>query len=117
MPDLEFYRKEMGISSTEELCSALCDTFLKTNRTYDFWVDWGKVARNSDDYAIQLRLLSTLRGKAKPAAYLKNLLKRHPEAAEAFPRLLAEHERRLTVLAANTQPFEYVDIDFSSLAC
>jgi type II restriction enzyme len=113
MADLDFYQRTIGISTIDELCEALCQTLLKTNRTYSFWVDWDKASRNTDNYKLQLGLLSTLRGSTNPRADFKKLLKRYPEVAEALPRLLAEHEHRLTIAVGKTPPFEYVDIDFS----
>jgi len=112
MADLGFYRRALGVATVDDLCDALCASLLKTNRTYGFWVDWDKVNRQTDDYSYQLGLLSVLRGSKRPKADLSKLLKRYPEVAEAFPRLLAEHEDQLTIAAGSEPPFEYVDIDF-----
>ncbi len=114
MADLDFYRRAIGVNTVDELCEAICASLLKTNRTYEFWVDWDKANRNSDEHKYQLGLLATLKGSDTPRKDLEKLLRRYPEVAAAFPRLLAEHENQLTVLTAKNPPFKYIDLDFST---
>ncbi len=114
MANLDFYRRAIGVNTVDELSDAICASLLKTNRTYDFWVDWDKANRNSNEYKYQLGLLATLKGSDTPRKDLERLLRRYPEVAEAFPRLLAEHENQLTVLSRQSHPFKYIDLDFST---
>ena len=114
MANLDFYRRAIGVNTVDELCDTICASLMKTNRTYEFWVDWDKANRNSDECKCQLGLLATLKGSDTPRKDLEKLLSRYPEVAEAFPRLLAERENQLTVLSKKSYPFEYIDLDFST---
>ena len=114
MAELDFYRRAIGVNTVDELCDAICASLLKTNRTYEFWVDWDKANRNSDEYKYQLGLLATLKGSDTPRKDLEKLLRRYPEVAEALPRLLAERGNELTILSGQSHPFKYIDLDFAT---
>jgi len=63
-------------SSVDGLCEALCDTLIETNHTYDFFVNWTKVAQNRDIFKYEVALLKSLRNSSNPVADFRKLLGR-----------------------------------------
>jgi hypothetical protein len=62
MANLDFYKRELGISDTKSIADYLCSTCIETNHTYGFFVGWDKVNKNRDELKIQAALLGTLKG-------------------------------------------------------
>ena len=114
MADISFYRNNLNINDGNELEQFLCDTFVETNYTYSFFVDWEKVTKNRDVFRNELALLSSLRGSSNPSKQLRTLITKYPEVVRVFPLLLAERERILKVLRSIKPEYQYIVYDFRS---
>jgi len=113
MADLEFYKHQLNISNVDDLCKALCDTVIETNRTYDFFVNWTKVNQNREAFRYEVALLKSLRNSANPVIDLQNLLERYPEVVKVIPILLACRDGIIKVLNSIDPDIEYKSYDFS----
>lgn len=113
MANIEFYKKHLNLSSSEEILEYLCDTSIETNRTYDFFVDWDKVQRNRDELKHETALLNSLANSTKPKDDLSELIRRYPEVVRAIPILLAYREGIVRVLDAMEPVYTYKHINFT----
>jgi type II restriction enzyme len=113
MADLEFYRQHLGLSSVEDICKTLSDTLIETNHTYDFFVNWSKVAQNRDAFKYEVALLKSLRNSTKPADDLRGLLTRYPEVIKVIPILLACRDGIIKLLNSIEPDIRYKTFDFS----
>lgn len=59
---LDIY-KQMGLDDTNDVFTYFIDTLRYTNRTFEFYVDWGKVFLNVENIEIDLNILNYLIGK------------------------------------------------------
>lgn len=116
MANLEFYRQQLNISGLGELCKILSDTLIETNHTYDFFVNWSKVAQNRDTFKYEVALLKSLRNSSSPATDLGNLLSRYPEVVKVIPILLACRDGIIKVLNAIEPDIQYKSFNFSKNA-
>lgn len=113
MADLEFYKHQLNITSIDSLCEVLCDTFIETNHTYDFFVNWTKVAQNRNTFKYEVALLRSLQKSSNPTTDFRNLLGRYPEVIKVIPILLACREGIIKVLNSIEPDIEYKIFDFS----
>ena len=113
MANLDFYNRHLDISSLDSLCQVLCDTFIETNHTYDFFVNWVKVTQNRDAFKYEIALLKSLRNSTNAVNDLRNLLSRYPEVAKVVPILLAYRDGLIKVLDALEPDIRYKTFDFS----
>ncbi|HID15322.1 MAG TPA: hypothetical protein EYP16_00755, partial [Candidatus Atribacteria bacterium] len=62
-----------------------------SNRTYEYFVDWGKVKNVVSKYINELSLLNSLTkvDSSKREDYLRSLLEKYPKLAEVIPLLIA----------------------------
>ena len=116
MANLEFYRQQLNVSSLGELCMVLSDTLIETNHTYDFFVNWSKVAQNRDAFKYEVALLKSLRNSSSPATDLRDLLSRYPEVVKVIPILLACRDGLIKVLNAIEPDIQYKSFNFSKNA-
>lgn len=113
MANLAFYRQQLNVSSLDDVCKTLSDTLIETNHTYDFFVNWSKVAQNRDTFKYEVALLRSLRNSARPKADLRALLSRYPEVVKVIPILLACRDGIIKVLNAIQPDLKYKTFDFS----
>ena len=98
MAEINFYKKYLNINSVDELCETLCSSFIETNHTYKFFVNWSKALANRDAFKYELALLKSLRNSADPESDLHKLLVTYPEVIKVIPILLAFREGLVKVL-------------------
>lgn len=113
MADLDFYRQHLDVSSLEDICKTLSDTLIETNHTYDFFINWSKVAQNRDAFKYEMALLKSLRNSTRPTDDLRNLLTRYPEVIKVIPILLACRDGIIKVLNSIEPDIKYKTFDFS----
>jgi len=113
MADLEFYKRQLNVSSVDDLCQFLCDTLIETNHTYDFFVNWGKVAQNRDAFKYEVALLKSLRNSSNPVTDFRNLLEHYPEVVKVIPILLACRDGIIKVLNSIDPDIQYRSFNFS----
>ena len=86
MKELNYY-KERGLLSTNDVFQYLKKTFVHTNRTWDFYVDWKKVFSNYKKYKIEFNILNSLCDSKNFDKDLEELLIKYPEITEVFQHL------------------------------
>jgi len=113
MADLGFYKKHLNLSSVDEICKALTDTLIKTNYTYDFFVNWDKVINHTEKYKYQLALLQSMNNSKNPAKDFRELIVKYPEVIRVIPVLLACRDGLLKVLNSLENDLKYKSYDFN----
>lgn len=113
MANLDFYKCQLNISNIDDLCEILCDTLIETNHTYDFFVNWTKVAQNRDVFKYEAALLKSLRNSSNPVADFQKLLERYPEVIKVIPILLACRDGIIKVLNSMEPDIQYKSFNFS----
>jgi len=98
MACLEVYRRVLNTPDTDAICRLFLETVLPTNRTHDFFVDWGKVAKNVERFKFEIAILDTICGSNHVEADLKEALRREPQITTVLPLIIAVRDMRLEVL-------------------
>ncbi len=97
----------------EEKFNELISTFKSSIKTWDYFVNWGKVNANCRNVEIALNKLNYLLGKDDLREELSILLNDSPDVVKAFPILLAVRERKLSVIDRDDKSVE--EFDFNSI--
>jgi len=116
MADLSFYKQNLNASTVDEICKALSDTLIETNYTYDFFVNWSKVANNRDAFKYEIALLKSLKNSSEPVTDFRNLLAKYPEVIKVIPILLACRDGLLKVLKSIETGLQYETFNFSQIS-
>lgn len=116
MAKIETYAALPNIKDMKNLVDLFMATLVETNRTYDFFVDWGKVRRNVDALKVEIGILSSVVGTREPIAELRAVLKRYPEAAKAIPILIAIRDEQFKVLEDIEADSKYAEFNFGKLS-
>ena len=113
MAELNFFTKQLNVSTIDSLCKLLTDTLIETNHTYDFFVNWSKVTKNRDTFKYEISLLKSLRNSSNPVTDFRNLLTKYPEVIKVIPILLACRDGLIKVLNSIEADLHYKSFDFS----
>jgi len=113
MADIDFYKKHLNLSTTDEICEALIETLIETNYTYDFFVNWNKVVRNRDSFKYELALLKSMKNSPQPIPDFQDLLTKYPEVIKVIPIMLACRDGILKVLNSIEAGLQYKTFDFT----
>lgn len=97
----------------EEKFNELIGTFKSSIKTWDYFVNWGKVNANCRNVEIALNKLNYLLGKDDLREELSILLNDSPDVVKAFPILLAVRERKLSVIDRDDKSVE--EFDFNAI--
>lgn len=106
--------KIAGVSSTEEYINLFFKTLMKTNQTYDYFVDWKKIKEKVRKYVKEISLLNSLT-KIEPEERkreLKEIFKRYPETIPVIPSIIALREQNISILEIGERAL-YKTFDFS----
>lgn len=96
----------------------LTNSFIESNRTYSYFVNWDKVNRNISDIEISLNILNTIIGKENIKEELRKILSKYPEVIEVFPILVAirleekKGKRELLLCKINEGVISQIKINF-----
>ena len=109
-----FYNKVLGINGIDEVTSMFLSTLINTNRTHEFFVDWGKIINNINKYKIEFSILDTLIHSKKFNSDLNNILNKYPEVLPVIPILIAARDLELNVINEfSVDEINIVKYDFS----
>lgn len=92
--------KKLGFNTLEEYNKEFNDTLLKTNQTYDFFVDWEKVFNKLKESVIEIQILNSL-NKVKDEEIVpafEKIITDYPEVVSILPLILAVRDKDITVL-------------------
>ncbi len=99
----------------EDIIINFLETLIKTNRTYNFFVNWDKIRKNIDTYKIELNILNSLIGSKQFDEDLKTILRRYPEVIPLIPILLAIRDKELSIIDNFADiDFKIIDYDFTN---
>ncbi len=84
--------RELGFSSFDNYAKTFFETLLKTNKTYEYFVNWDKVKGNVKKYLYEIQLLNSLTKVTgeEVEKHLIELLKKYPKTVEVIPLIVAE---------------------------
>ena len=112
MANLAFYKEFLGVDTIDAICEYLLGTFLETNYTAQFFVNWEKTMQNRDEYKCEFALLQSLHRSANIKSDFRNLIERYPEVIKAIPSLLALRECTLKLIELLGSEIRYQIIRF-----
>lgn len=90
----------LGFKSENEYLDYFFKTLLKTNQTYEYFVDWKKVKKKIEKYVKEISLLNSLT-KIEPEKRKKELEEifiKYPETIPIIPSIIAVREKNITLL-------------------
>lgn len=96
----------------EEKFNELISTFKSSIKTWDYFVNWGKVNVNCRNVEIALNKLNYLLGKDDLQEEMSILLNDSPDVVKVFPILLAVRERKLSIIDRSNRSVE--EFNFNS---
>jgi len=85
----------------------LIDTLKNSIKTWDYFVNWGKVFENSSELEITLNKLNYLLGKDDLKAEFERLYKTNPDIVKVLPVLLAVREKKLEIFSLESGDLEF----------
>lgn len=112
MKQHQVFKEILNCNNPDECFMYLIDTLKETIKSWDYFVNWKKVIHNYRDVEISLNLLNTLVGKENIEAEALALLKEYPMIIGVVPALLAERDKKISLLA-NPNNFDVKRFDFS----
>lgn len=87
----------------------LIDGFKSSIKTWDYFVNWGKVSTNVSVLEISLNKLNYLLGKENLEEEFVKLYESNPDIVKALPVLLAVRENKLEIFDKVTKESEFFD--------
>lgn len=113
MKDLKIYG-QLSLNNQADVFNYFIDNLRRTNRTFDFYVDWSKAFHNVDNIEIELNILNYLVGKTNIKKELYNLIEKYPNIVTVIPILIAIREKNIEVLTNfKTDNWEYQTFSFT----
>jgi len=107
--------EHLGFDSFNDYFNTFLNTLLKTNKTYEYFVDWEKVKKNVRKFKHQIFLLNSLRD-VKDRDEIKrefvDLLVRYPEVLKVIPLLIAERVKNGKIDILDPDVMDFVQYDF-----
>lgn len=89
--------------SSEERLKEFISTLSVTNRTPEYYVNWGKVERETKKFELELNTLNYLIGKEAIYYEALALFTKQPELLKAIPSLIASRDKVLDILTIDEQ--------------
>lgn len=106
------FKTLLNCQTPDDVFTYLIANLKETIKSFDYFVNWKKVIKNYSDVEASLNLLNTLVGKQDIEAAALELLKEYPKVIGVVPALLAEREKKISVLP-NPTNFSIKRFDFS----
>lgn len=109
---LESYR---GLGKPQQF-EYLMETLSITNRTPEYYVNWDKVYRNSNEIELYLHTMNYLLGKENIYNEALRLFEKQPDLLKAIPILLAIRDKKFPVLMLDDEnQANYIHLDFNKI--
>jgi type II restriction enzyme len=119
MRAIPLYAK-LGLPDEESVFQYLVSTFSDAVRTWDYFVNWDKVFRNSRELEVQLGIWNYLLGKEDFDSEFRYLVAKYPEIVMAIPSLIvrdgANSKRYQVLMESPPGTREIQEFDFTSAA-
>lgn len=112
MKYLDIYEK-MDLNDEDAIFNYMISNLRHSNRTFDFFVDWGKVFQKVENIEIELNILNYLIGKEDIKTEFSILIHKYPSVVTVIPMLVAIREQNIEILVNfKTPDWEYKDFSF-----
>ena len=104
----------LGFRSEKDYIDYFFKSLLKTNWTYDYFVEWKKVRQNLANCVKEISLLNSLSKipAEKRKTELKSIFIKYPETIPVIPLIIAMREHSIPILDAGEKTFHKI-FDFS----
>lgn len=80
-------------------------TLLKTNKEYDYFVNWDKIKDNLNKYKVEINILNSLIRSENFDEELEYILRKYSEVLPVIPILIAIREEELTIIKESLESF------------
>ena len=97
MKKLDLYQK-LGLHNEEQVFSFFMDSLRESIFTWDYFVDWKKIAKKINRYKVELNILNSLVGEKNSEKMFISLMKEYPHTKRVLPLLIAVRIRKLDSL-------------------
>jgi type II restriction enzyme len=77
-----------GVKSTDSAFEAFVQSLRPSLKLWNYFVNWDKVFKNTNELEMQLNLWNFLLGKDDFESHFEDLLTKHPEIVQALPALI-----------------------------
>lgn len=94
----ELYIEFLNVENEESVIEKFHDTLVDTNRSYNFFVDWGKVRKHVEEHKIEFNILNSLIGSKQFDNDLRKILLIYPRVLPVIPILLAIRDLNFKVI-------------------
>lgn len=103
--------KKLGYEHIEEYNTDFLNTLLKTNRTYDFFVDWDKIFDKLEKNVVEISILNSLSkiSSDKVEDKFREILTKYPECVPLLPLILAIRDKSIDVFDAEQKTTKKID--------
>jgi len=94
----------LQLSTEDEVFDYLMSTFRDSLRSWDYFVNWDKVFRNTDQFREALKLWDNLLGSADFEGDFRRLIEAHPELVTTIPVLIVRdgaHSQQFSIVTDN----------------
>lgn len=112
--------QRLGLADEESVFQYLVSTFSDAVRTWDYFVNWDKVFRNSRELEVQLGIWNYLLGKEDFDNEFRYLVAKYPEIVMAIPSLIvrdgANSKHYQVLMDSNSGTREIRTFDFTKPA-
>ncbi len=117
MKFLEFYKKELGEESEDEVFDFFIQSLKPSNTLWSYFVNWGKVFHNTKQIELALNNFNYLIGKDNFDKEFRFLLKENPNLAKIIPALVVRdgsNKKEFKILVDySNKKLVYEDYDFT----
>lgn len=77
--------KQLGLNSGDKVFDYFISNLKKTNRTFEFFIDWAKVFQNIENVEVELNIMNYLIGKQNIHEEFIKLIKQYPKVVSVIP--------------------------------
>lgn len=91
------------------------DTLSMSNKTPNYFINWEKVVRNTNEFELELNTLNYLIGKEDIINETRELFRKQPDLIRAIPSLIAERNKEIVILDLNEFVMTYKNLNFKNI--
>lgn len=91
------------------------DTLSMSNKTPNYFINWEKVVRNTNEFELELNTLNYLVGKDDIINETRELFRKQPELIRTIPSLIAERNKEIVILDLNEFVMTYKNLNFKTI--
>ncbi|WP_297377138.1 type II restriction endonuclease [uncultured Helcococcus sp.] len=91
------------------------NTLSMSNKTPNYFINWEKVVRNTNEFELELNTLNYLVGKKDIVNETRMLFRKQPDLIKAIPSLIAERNKELVILDLNEFVMTYKNLNFKNI--